>query len=342
MTNGLGLEADVVDPDLRARAVAHFRQRGIRLPTFAELADPTRIPASVRESLAEVDPDAPDPRNLFRVHWYNDESRRGLAAVPSHAVLPPSLTGVPAKIIVAFGDRFPMITAHKVLAAYACLAPRVTTGRFDPTRHRALWPSTGNYCRGGVAISRIMGCHGVAILPEGMSRERFEWLERWVVEDADIVRTPGTESNVKEIYDECNALRRDPQNVIFNQFCEFGNHLAHFHCTGRALAHVFETVREKSPEQIMLNVLDPNREVDPKYLTYLAITDDGRTLTGIIAAETATSITLKRAENQHNTLLRVNIEELKSTGKSIMPEALENEIDHQAMADLIAYLRSLR
>ena len=99
-----------------------------------------------------------------------------------------------------------MITAHKVLAAYACLAPRVITGQFDPTVHRAIWPSTGNYARGGVAISRIMGCRGVAVLPEGMSQERFDWLDRWVADPADVIRTPGSESNVKEIYDACNVL----------------------------------------------------------------------------------------------------------------------------------------
>ncbi len=244
MTTRLGLETEVIDADVRQRAVEHFRANEIRLPKFGELADPTTIPASIQESLADVDPDAADPRNLFRVHWYNDPSRRGLAPVPSHAVLPSSVTGVPAKIIVAFGDRFPMIEAHKVLAAYACLAPRVVTGQFDPISHRALWPSTGNYCRGGVAISRSMGCHGVAILPEGMSQERFDWLDRWIVDDADIVRTPGTESNVKEIYDKCNELDREPENVIFNQFCEFGNHLAHFLVTGRALEHVFTHVRD--------------------------------------------------------------------------------------------------
>ena len=80
--------------------------------------------------------------------------------MPDHVVLPPSLTGVESPIIVVFGDRFPMITAHKVLAAYACLAPRVVTGQFDPTRHRAIWPSTGNYARGGIAISRIMAQPG--------------------------------------------------------------------------------------------------------------------------------------------------------------------------------------
>jgi cysteine synthase len=136
-----------------------------------------------------------------------------------------------------------MIRAHKVLAAYGCLAPRLVSGAFDPTRHRAVWPSTGNYCRGGVAISRILGCRGVAVLPEGMSRERFDWLERWVADKADIVRTPGTESNVKEIYDACHALARDPENVILNQFSEFGNYIIHRAVTGPALARIFAAVK---------------------------------------------------------------------------------------------------
>ena len=162
-------------------------------------------------------------------------------------MLPTALTGVESPIIVAFGDRFPMIGAHKVLAAYACLAPRVVTGQFDPTRHRAIWPSTGNYARGGVAISRIMGCRGVAVLPAGMSQERFDWLDRWVADPADIIRTPGSESNVKEIYDACNALALDPANFVLNQFCEFGNHLAHYEVTGRALERVFEAVAARRP-----------------------------------------------------------------------------------------------
>ena len=90
------------------------------------------------------------------------------------------------------------------------LVPRLVTGRFDPKQDRAIWPSTGNYCRGGVAISRILGCRGVAVLPAGMSRERFDWLQEWVTDPADIIRTPGTESNVKEIYDKCAELARRP------------------------------------------------------------------------------------------------------------------------------------
>ena len=235
-----GLETAVADGAARERAVGRLREVGLRLPRFAELADPRLIP----ETGAEIDPDAPDPRNLYRCHWYNADDRRGRAAVPAHLVLPESLTGVPARIVVALGDRFPMVGAHKVLAAYGCLVPRLVTGRFDPTEHRAIWPSTGNYCRGGIAISRILGCRGVAVLPEGMSRERFDWLDRWVADPSDIHRTPGTESNVKEIYDACKALAADPANVILNQFAEFGNYLIHELVTGTALAHVFNHLND--------------------------------------------------------------------------------------------------
>ena len=240
LVDQLGLADRVVDEKALAASVARCRERKVVLPTFAQLADPRTIDASITHG---VDKNAADPRNLFRVHWYNDMSGARVA-VPDHVVLPSSLTGVASPIIVVFGDRFPMITAHKVLAAYACLAPRIITGQFDPTQHRAIWPSTGNYARGGVAISKIMGARGVAVLPAGMSQERFDWLDKWTSDPSDVIRTPGTESNVKEIYDACNEMRRDPRNFIFNQFCEFANHLVHWQVTGSALAHVFETVRD--------------------------------------------------------------------------------------------------
>ncbi|MFZ9863695.1 MAG: pyridoxal-phosphate dependent enzyme [Ilumatobacteraceae bacterium] len=239
LENQFGLADRVVDSATLANSVKRFREQGIVLPTFAQLADPASVDPAI---VGDADPQGPDARNLWRVHWYNDLRGRR-TAVPDHVVLPSELTGVPNPIIVVFGDRFPMITAHKVLAAYSCLAPRVVTGQFDPTRHRAIWPSTGNYARGGVAISRIMGCRGVAILPAGMSQERFDWLDRWCANPKeDVIKTVGTESNVKEIYDACNELARDPGNFIFNQFCEFANHLGHYEVTGRALGHVFETV----------------------------------------------------------------------------------------------------
>jgi cysteine synthase len=231
-----------VDTEVLERSIGRFREAGIALPRFAELANPSLVPDVVRERLAGVGPDEPDPLNLFRVHWFNDASRTGIAPTPEHVMLPPELTGVEAKIVVALGDRFPMIGAHKVLAAYACLAPRLVTGEFDPTRDKAIWPSTGNYCRGGVAISRLMGCRGVAVLPEGMSRERFAWLEQWVTDQEDIVRTHGSESNVKEIYDRCHELAQDERNVIFNQFAEFANYVVHYFATGAALGRVFESL----------------------------------------------------------------------------------------------------
>ena len=244
----LDLPTEVVDATVRDKAVKHLRERGVALPLFSELAEPATIPEAILRHLSSVDPLSASPANLFRVHWFNDADRRGQVPVPDHVLLPDAVTGVKARIVVALGDRFPMIAAHKVLAAYGCLVPRIVTGQFDPTSQRAVWPSTGNYCRGGVAISRIMGCRGMAVLPEGMSRERFEWLERWVARPDDIVRTPGSESNVKEIYDKCAQLAADDTNVIVNQFSEFGNYLVHYLCTGRALERVFEHLREAAPE----------------------------------------------------------------------------------------------
>ncbi len=251
---------DSFDPAGRSaydHAVKRFRDNNIVLPTFAQLRDPSTIPASIREQLATVDKDAPDSRNLFRVHWFNahadapgQPNHPGIVRVPDHVELPPELTGVDARIVLAFGNRFPMIRAHKVLAAYSCLVARLVTGRFDPTVGRAIWPSTGNYARGGVAISKIMGCRGVAVLPEGMSRERFEWLDRWIEHPDDVIRTYGTESNVKEIYDECNRLARDPGNIILNQFSEFSNHMGHYGVTGPALEQVYRHVTIDRPGRL--------------------------------------------------------------------------------------------
>lgn len=239
----LGLEREIISPDIYDRNLSSLRQAGVVLPKIDDLANPTRQSSWNAKDLADVDPDTPHPGNLFRVHWHNDAERRGLVEVPEHIVLGPELTGVQAKVVVALGNRFPMIQTHKVLAAYGCLVPKLLSGTFDAGHHRAVWPSTGNYCRGGVAISRILGCRGVAVLPEGMSAERFRWLERWTTQpETDIIRTPGTESNVKEIYDACHALARDPENIILNQFAEFGNYIIHRAVTGPAFKRIFDAL----------------------------------------------------------------------------------------------------
>jgi len=218
----------------RERAVRRCRERGIVIPTIAEMRDPERISPAIRDSLRGVDMQAVDPRNLFRITWHNDPASGGFG--PVNAIeIPREMTGVPARIVGLVGAHFPT-GAHKVGAAFGCLVPRLVAGEFDPTTQKAVWPSTGNYCRGGAFDSALLGCQAVAILPEDMSQERFEWL-RGI--GAEIIATPGCESNVKEIFDACWGIRRNrPECVIFNQFEEFGNYLWHFGVTGPAADEV--------------------------------------------------------------------------------------------------------
>jgi len=224
----------------------YFKKKGIILPKISELTNPHSINENVVKKLKVVTKDAIDPLNLFRVHWFNNRDHSGFSKVPEHIVLPNEITGVEAKIIVNIGRIFPLIAAHKVLAAYGCLLPRILNGDFDYSKHKAVWPSTGNYCRGGVAISRILGLKSVAILPEGMSKERFDWLEKWVENTKDIIKTPGTESNVKEIYDACNELKKDPKNDIINQFSEYYNYAIHRAVTGPSLEKSFLEVKKNT------------------------------------------------------------------------------------------------
>lgn len=237
-----GLENKIVDQTAYAGNVEQLHNAGVVLPRISDLADPPARLADKLAQIKDVDPDAGDAHNLFRVHWHNGADRKSMVDVPAHVVLPESLTGVKAKIVVALGNRFPMISTHKVLAAYGCLIPRLMSGSFDTAHHRAVWPSTGNYCRGGVAIASVLGCRSVAVLPEGMSKERFNWLNNWLSDPRDIFRTPGTESNVKEIYDACHTLAKDPENLILNQFGEFGNYIIHRAVTGAAMQRIVEHV----------------------------------------------------------------------------------------------------
>ena len=228
------------------KTAKYFREKGVVLPTISELKNPHLISDDIKNKVLKLDKDAMDPANLFRVHWFNKRDHSKFLDVPEHIVLPSEFTGVDAKIIVNLGRYFPLITAHKVLAAYGCLLPRILNGTFDYTTHKAVWPSTGNYCRGGVAISKILGFKSVAILPEGMSKERFDWLEKWVEDKNDIIKTTGTESNVKEIYDACNELEKDKNNDIINQFDEYYNYATHRAITGSSFEKSFLKVKGDS------------------------------------------------------------------------------------------------
>jgi cysteine synthase len=229
-----------VHPERKERAIQRVRERNIIIPTFAQMKDPSLIPAKVKEELSSIGLWDVNPRNLFRITWKNEPapSGGGFGGV-NYLEFPSSLTGTPARVIALVGKWFPT-GAHKVGAAFGCLVPRLTTGQFDPTSQKAVWPSTGNYCRGGAYDSAVLGCESIAILPEGMSRERFEWLSKIAGE---VIATPGSESNVKEIFDKCWELRKSGQDLmIFNQFEEFGNYLWHYEVTGHAMEEVLQQV----------------------------------------------------------------------------------------------------
>lgn len=229
-----------IHPERRKRALERVRERKIVIPTYAQMKDPQRIPAAVKESLAEIGLWDLNPLNLFRITWHNQPVAKGggFGGV-NYLEFPSSLTGVKARVIAMVGKWFPT-GAHKVGAAFGCLVPRLVTGQFDPTTQKAVWPSTGNYCRGGAYDSALLGCDSIAILPEGMSRERFEWLQTIAGE---IIATPGSESNVKEIFDKCWELRNSGQDLmIFNQFDELGNYLWHYEITGHAMEEILQKV----------------------------------------------------------------------------------------------------
>ena len=221
--------------------IQNARENGIIIPTIAQMRHPETIPEKIQERLKSVGLWEVNPLNLFRITWKNEAKESGglFQAVPNYIELPPELTGVPCRIIAMVGKWFPT-GCHKVGASFGCLAPRLVTGQFDVKAHKAVWPSTGNYCRGGAFNSALLGAQGVAILPAEMSRERFDWLREI---GAEVIATPGCESNVKEIFDKTNELKQDPHYMIFNQFEEMGNPLWHYNVTGNALADVFEAVK---------------------------------------------------------------------------------------------------
>ncbi len=222
-----------LDQETIKKTAARCKRLGITIPTFKQMREPASLPREVLEKLKLVGLWDVNPLNLYRITWKND-IKTGLFGGVNFVEIPAALTGVKARIIGLVGKYFPT-GAHKVGAAFGCLVPRLVSGEFDPERHKAVWPSTGNYCRGGAFDCALLGCTAVAILPEEMSRERFTWLKEI---GAEVIATPGCESNVKEIYDKCWELRNDPLNIIFNQFDEFGNPIFHYTVTGPAIEEV--------------------------------------------------------------------------------------------------------
>ncbi len=205
-------------------------------PTFEEMLHPNKIAPAIREqALKALKGDPLNPINLFNITWRNAQNE------VNYIVLPPELTGVEANIVVLYGKEFPS-GSHKVGAAYSVLLEKELFGEVDPSKNTLVWPSTGNYGIGGAWVGGRMGCKSVVVLPAGMSRERFERIESY---GASVIKTIGSESNVKEIYDETHRLRQDPNVRILNQFEQMGNYRFHYHVTGNTIAELAGELQAK-------------------------------------------------------------------------------------------------
>ncbi len=220
--------------------VKRCRERNIIIPTYAEMAQPEKIPQKIQDELKGIGLWDLHPRNLFRITWKNEPKPYGGGfGKVNYIELPGELTGINVRIFMLIGKYFPT-GAHKVGATFGPLVEKLVQGNFDPSTQKALWPSTGNYCRGGAFNSYLLACPCIAVLPEGMSKERFQWLEKV---GAEIYATPGSESNVKEIYDKTKELKanRPDEIMVLNQFEEIGNAIWHYVCTGRAMEEIFNS-----------------------------------------------------------------------------------------------------
>ena len=225
--------------------IKRCRERNIIIPTYKQMRNPELVPEKIKMNLKNIGLWDLNSTNLFRITWKNEpvEKGGGFGDV-NYLELPEELTGVKTRIFILIGKYFPT-GAHKVGATFGPLVEKLVTGNFDPTTQKALWPSTGNYCRGGVYDSRLLGCESIAVLPEGMSKERFEWLIKM---GAEIFATHGSESNVKEIYDKVKQLlaERGDEIVNLNQFAEIGNPMWHYAVTGPAMEEVFNSNSDAS------------------------------------------------------------------------------------------------
>jgi putative heme-binding domain-containing protein len=152
---------------------------------------------------------------------------------------------------------------------------------------------------------------------------------------------PADRKQVLQRYREVLSLKGDPSRgrEVFKKNCATCHRVAGI---GVDVGPDVSDTRTKTPEQLLLDVLDPNAAIDNNYLSYTVTTKSGKVLTGLIAAETGSSVTLRRAEGQQDVVLRQDVEEIASSGASLMPEGLEKSISIQDMADLIGFLKNWR
>ena len=205
-------------------------------PTFAEMRDPSKVPTEIWNRAQQARSGQPlDPVNLYNITWKTDGEQ------VEHVIFPPELSGVDATIVVMSGRHFPS-GAHKVGAVYSILIEKQLEGDIVPGEHTIVCPSTGNYGIGGAWVGPRMGYRSLVVLPEEMSAERFEKIRAY---GAEVIATPGCESNVKEIFDKVWELRRDDNNRILEQFSEFGNYRFHHEVTGNSALDLVADLKER-------------------------------------------------------------------------------------------------
>ena len=233
--------------DVQKKNIKTMKNKKIIFPTFAQMKHSQKVPEYIEKKICSIDTNSLDAANLFRINWYNNLEgfESAYSNTPNYIEFPRELTGVNARIVALIGKHFPT-GSHKIGSSYSCLVPRIVTGQFNIHNDCAVWPSTGNFCRGGVFNSAIIGCKSISIMPKEMSEERFIWLREM---GANIITTPGSESNVKEIYDKVRDIQNNHKGAfVFNQFSDFFNYLWHYEVTGSAMHDLYgiiETDRSK-------------------------------------------------------------------------------------------------
>ena len=209
----------------------------MRIPSRAkkyETIGSSKINPDIRKrALAAFENKPLDAINLYNITWKDEHNK------VRHVVLPKALTNIDAEIVVLVGKYFPT-GSHKVGATYSCTIEKQTKGEIEPGRHCLVWPSTGNYGIGGAYVGPRMGYQSLVVLPEKMSKERFEKIKFY---GAEYIATPGCESNVKEIYDKTHELARIKDTIIVNQFAEFGNYRFHYFVTGNSILELFDQLK---------------------------------------------------------------------------------------------------
>lgn len=218
-------------------------------PTYEEMLHPWKIDPEVRRAAFYMKTkDMLHPLNLYNITWrnINDEI--------AYFILPPSFTGIKANIVVMYAKDFPT-GSHKVGPTYSVLTEKTVLKEVDPLNHKLIWPSTGNYGVGGAWVSSRMNYDSLVILPEEMSKERFDLIRLY---GSDVIATPGSESNVKEIYDKTKDLKsHDPERIrILNQFDSFANYRFHEYVTGNTMLELVseENIGNKKIASVVLTV----------------------------------------------------------------------------------------